>query len=189
MVPAAASRSFCGAGKGNVDGVHSRQRSDLTAVSVGVFARCAARHRTEIVDEMGLVVPAERDREVGEVDARVALDLQRRLLQPIAAQHPFDRRTDIAPEHPLRGSGTPRRKVHHLLDSVQLVIVAHTVDKCGQRLVTSGRILQCVRRSRRPDLRPPTRHCPRDALVRRTSRRRLARLVRSVRRRHAESVR
>lgn len=59
-------------------------------------------------------------------------------MQPAVADsgtRPIDRHADTAPEHPLRGAGTPRRKLHHLLDSVQSVIVAHAVDKCGQRRV------------------------------------------------------
>ena len=40
---------------------------------------------------MGLVVPAEADREIGVVDAGVTFDLQRGLLQPVTAQYPLDR--------------------------------------------------------------------------------------------------
>ena len=80
------------------------------------------------LNEMRLVVPAEADHQIGEVHAGMALDLQCSLLEPIAAQHPFDRYTDVPAEHPLCGAGTPRRKLHHLLDPVQPVIVAHAVD-------------------------------------------------------------
>ena len=52
----------------------------LPAVTHGVTARSTAQHGAEVVDEVCLVVPAEADGEVGEVDARVALDLQCGLL-------------------------------------------------------------------------------------------------------------
>jgi hypothetical protein len=39
--------------------------------------------------------------EVGVIDAGMALDLQRGLLQPVAAQHPLDRNPDVAPEYSL----------------------------------------------------------------------------------------
>jgi hypothetical protein len=56
----------------------------LPAVPHGVTARSTAQHRAEVVDEVCLVVPAEADSEVGEVDARVALDLQCGLLWAVA---------------------------------------------------------------------------------------------------------
>ena len=71
---------FRGTGEREFGGVHPRQRSALAAVGVGVFAGRAAEHRPEVVDEMRLVVPTEADREVGEVDIWIALDLQSRLL-------------------------------------------------------------------------------------------------------------
>ena len=58
----------------------------LAAVRLCVFAGRAAQHRTEVVDEMRLVVPADAYRQVREVDAGVALDLKCSLLRPIAAQ-------------------------------------------------------------------------------------------------------
>jgi hypothetical protein len=50
---------------------------------------------------MGLVVPTQANGEVGVIDAGMALDLQRGLLQPVAAQHPLDRNPDVAPEYSL----------------------------------------------------------------------------------------
>ena len=47
----------------------------LAAVRLCVFAGRAGQHRTEVVDEMRLVVPAEAYRQVREVDAGVTLDL------------------------------------------------------------------------------------------------------------------
>ena len=63
-------RLFGGTGEREFGGIHPRQRSALAAVGVGVFAGRAAQHRPEVVDEMRLVVPAEADREIGEVDIR-----------------------------------------------------------------------------------------------------------------------
>src|ERR1700676_2878512 len=70
-------------------------------VSGGVFARSAAKHCAEVIDEMGQVVPTQANGEVGVIDAGMALDLQRDLLQPVAAQHPLDRNADVAPEYSL----------------------------------------------------------------------------------------
>ena len=66
------------------------------------------------------------------VDAGTAFDLERGLLQPVTAQHPLDRHTDIAAEHPLRGSCAPRRMLHHLLHPVQPIVVADPVDEPAQ---------------------------------------------------------
>jgi hypothetical protein len=44
----------------------------------GVFARSAAKHCAEVVDEMGRVVPTQANGEVGVVDAGMAFDLQSR---------------------------------------------------------------------------------------------------------------
>ena len=94
---------------------------------------------------MRLVVPAEADREIGEVGFGIALDLQCRLLEPVAAQHPFHRYADIAPEHPLSGAGTPRRQPHHLLDPMQTIVVADPLDKCAQRCVRRVRLTRAGR--------------------------------------------
>src|SRR5215813_9889284 len=91
-VPAASNRA-CSEAPANARSVGSTRGSvaipALTAVRVGVFAGRAAKHGPEVVDEMRLVIPAQTDRQVGEVDLRMALDLQRRLLQPVPAQHPL----------------------------------------------------------------------------------------------------
>jgi len=78
-------------------------------VTRGVFARSAAKHCAEVVDEMGPVLPTQPNGEVGVIDAGMALDLQRGLLQPIATQHPLDRNAHEAPEYALRGPGARRR--------------------------------------------------------------------------------
>ena len=87
---------------------------------------------------MRLVVPAETHCQIGEVDVGLALDLQRGLLQPIPAQHPLDRDTDVAAEHPLRGPRTPRGVRHHLLHPVKSIVVADPVDQLRQSAV--GRV-------------------------------------------------
>src|SRR6185369_14793003 len=79
-----------------------------------------------------LVVPPEGDCEVGMVHPGTAFDLERGLLQPVTAEDPLDRHTDIAAEHPLRGSCAPRRMLHHLLHPVQLTVVADPVDEPAQ---------------------------------------------------------
>ena len=81
---------------------------------------------------MGLVVPTEANSEVGVVDAGVTFDLQRGLLQPVAAQHPLDRNADVAAEYPLRGARTPRRVLHHLLHTVQPIVLSDPVDQLCQ---------------------------------------------------------
>ena len=75
------------------------------------------------------------------------LDLQRRLLQPVAAQHPLHRHADIAPEHPLGGAGTPRRKPHDLLHPMQTFVVANPSQRLSDVYV--GSVSPAPRRSRR----------------------------------------
>jgi hypothetical protein len=59
-------------------------------VGGGVFARGTAKHCAEVIDEMGLVVPTEANREVGVIDAGMAFDHLLHSVQPIVVADPVD---------------------------------------------------------------------------------------------------
>ncbi|ANW66177.1 hypothetical protein BCA37_23715 [Mycobacterium sp. djl-10] len=89
---------------------------------------------------MRLVVPAVTHGQLGQVDARVGFDVQRRPLQPVAAQHPLHGHPDIPFEHLLGGARTPRRPLDHLLDPADVGVVADTVEQDAQRPVGGIRL-------------------------------------------------